>query len=182
MKVEYKLTGAGWAECEITLNGKAYKFSAGYLTNAFGDILQALLDINPLYSDEIYKEEGASFSWDAEPIETDWHVKYLGDDKMQIAISEYEDSQHPLAELNLECSYDAFLQQWIKTAENILLEYGIVGYKRLWMEHEFPLSIYLQLKYYLQHKTEFPVIKETTDDIEILKSNIEMELNYLKKN
>lgn len=73
MKIDYRLTGTGWAECDITLKDKQYTFEAGYLTDALGEILEALLNINPLYTEECYIEDGTGAKWDAEPVETDWN-------------------------------------------------------------------------------------------------------------
>jgi hypothetical protein len=182
MKFEYKLTGAGWAECRIELNSQKCNFTAGYLTNALGDLLQALLNINPFYTEEVYADYGSNFFWDAEPNGTELHLRYLGDDKMFIKATSFEDvgdAENPIVELKTDCSYDKFLCEVINEVEQILNEYGIVGYKKMWIEHDFPLSTFLQLKYYLEHKLEFPITKNTACSSDIIKSDIKMELNYL---
>ncbi|MCM3597222.1 hypothetical protein M4D55_15715 [Metabacillus idriensis] len=180
----YKLNGAGWAECHLEINSRKYSFTAGYLTNALGDLLQALLNINPFYTEDVYVKSGSELFWDAEPSRTDWYFRYLGDRKMQLKVTFYEDDnddENPKIELNNECYYDNFLGEVIGEAEKILREYGIVGYKNMWIEHDFPLSTFLQLKFYLEHRSEFPITKNTISDSEIIKSDIEMELNYLNR-
>ncbi|MEH6892348.1 hypothetical protein V7024_22320, partial [Bacillus sp. JJ864] len=59
----------------------------------------------------------------------------------------------------------------IKEAEQILLKYGIVGYHNSWIEHEFPLSSYLQLKHFLISK------EKLSEDCE--KRDLKQELQYL---
>lgn len=160
MKFQYRLTGAGWAQCELEINSQKYSFGAGYLTDALGDLLQSLLNINPLYTEEVYIENGVQFFWDEEPRGTDWHFRYLGDDKMSLEITEYQDvssSSEPIIMLKTECSYTKFLNLVMNEADRILKEYGIVGYKKMWHEHEFPLSSFLKLKYYLKNNLKYPL-------------------------
>jgi hypothetical protein len=49
----------------------------------------------------------------------------------------------------------------------------------MWSEHEFPLSTFLELKYYLEHKKEFPIAHKIVGYSETSKSDFEMELDYL---
>ncbi|MEH7501586.1 hypothetical protein V7152_05995 [Neobacillus drentensis] len=184
MKFQYRLTGAGWAQCELEINLKKYSFGAGYLTDALGDFLKTLLNINPLYTEEVYIENGAQFFWDEEPRGTEWHFRYLGDDKMSLEITEYEDissSFEPKIMLQTECSYTEFLIQVMSEAARILNEYGIVGYKEMWYEHEFPLSSFLKLKYYIKNNSKFPLENRKAGHTEIYKSDLETELNNLIK-
>jgi hypothetical protein len=182
MKFEYKLTGAGWAECNLNLNGKDLSFYPGYLTDALGDLLQSLLDINPFYTEELYLENGSEFDWDEEPIRSEWHFHYLGDDHMSLKLTIINDnygSEDHVTEIYEEFSYSHFLNVVIIAAEEVLKEYGIVGYKNMWLEHEFPLSIFLKLKYFLDYQAEFPTTKETFDETDWVKSNLPFELSYL---
>ena len=147
---KYRLTGSGWAVCELEFESKKYSFGAGYLTDAFGNFLQALLNINPLYTEECYIESGSSFFWDDEPAGTEWNFQYLGNDRMLLSATTYDDISHlenPKVELETELSYEKFLIEVINESELLLKEFGIVGYKEMWVEHDFPLSTYLKLKY-----------------------------------
>lgn len=74
--------------------------------------------------------------------------------------------------------YEEFLGEVISVAQNILFKYGIVGYKEMWIEHNFPLSEFLKLKYYLEHKSEFPLIRKNKGSEEIT-SNFDMEMSFL---
>jgi hypothetical protein len=184
LKFKYELTGTGWSTCEIKIEKNIRTFGASYLTDALGSFLNALLVINPIYAEEVYINNGAGFMFDNEPSGTEWHFKHLGNDKMLIEVTSYTDisfSEEPKLEIQTECSYDEFLLQVIKEAEKLLKEYGIVGYKKMWVEHEFPLSAYLKLKFYLDTKTKFPMECEKVRYKEIYKTNLAMELDYLSK-
>lgn len=184
MEFKYELTGTGWATCEIRIENQIHKYEAGYLTDALGNFLNALLKINPLYTEKVYLKHGANFFFDNEPSGTDWHLKYLGNDKMLLEVTTYTDisfSEDPKLEIQIECSYDEFLLQVVKEAEKLLKEYGIVGYKEMWVEHEFPLSAFLMLKFYLNTKTKFPIEYNKVGFNETYKSSLKMELDYLSK-
>lgn len=183
MKFIYKLDGAGWANCHIEINSKEHSFTPSYLTNALGDLLQALLEVNPLYTEKAYADDGSGFFWDEEPEEIEWNFRYLDDGKMLLRITSYEAVSDTeilkKVALSTECSYDKFLGEVLNEVEKILEEYGIVGYKNMWIAHDFPLSAFLQLKYYLENRIGFPITKRTIGHSEEIKSDIEMELNYL---
>lgn len=101
---------------------------------------------------------------------------------MELAIYHYgEERWNPITDLTIQCSYDAFLKTWIDTSERILLDYGIVGYREMWVEYEFPLSTFLKLKYYLEHHSKFPISNKMINEITIKKRTIDMELDYIKK-
>ncbi|MEH6943784.1 hypothetical protein V7014_18465 [Bacillus sp. JJ722] len=177
------MDGAGWANCHIEIDSKQCSFSPSYLTNALGDLLQALLEINPLYTEEAYIVNGTHFFWDEEPEQIEWNFRYLFDGKMSLRVTSHKEVSDTeileKVELSTNCSYDEFLGEVLNEVERILKEYGIIGYKNMWIEHDFPLSTFLQLKYYLENRTEFPITKRTFGHSEEIKSDIEMELNYL---
>jgi hypothetical protein len=184
LRFEYKLTGAGWARGYIEIDSKKCSLTAGYLTDALGDLLEALLDLNPLYTDATYLKHGRYFEWNAEPDGVQWHLRKLNEEKMLIKITYYEDIdlyEGERVELNAECLYDEFLTEVLREAGLILKEYGIVGYKENWIEHEFPLSTFLQLKHYLDTKTQYPINTNNVDDYKLYTSDLYKDLDYLKK-
>jgi hypothetical protein len=184
MEFKYQLTGAGWANCEIKHESAIHSFGAGYLTDALGDLLNSLVKINPLYTEKVYRDNGVHFFFDNEPSGTDWHMKHQGNDEMFIEVTSYSDvsfSEEAKLEIQTVCSYDEFLLNVMYVVEKILKEYGIVGYKEMWIEHEFPLSAYLKLKCYLDTKTKFPLEHKKVGYTDTYKSNLRMELEYLSK-
>jgi hypothetical protein len=45
LSISFKLTGAGWAECEIFIDGEVYVITASYLEDALGNLADATLRI-----------------------------------------------------------------------------------------------------------------------------------------
>ncbi len=73
----------------------------------------------------------------------------------------------------------------IKEADQLLFKHGIVGYQNLWAEHEFPLSSYLQLKYFLMEADKTSLQTKEKDEgqsKDCEKSNLKQELQFLIQN
>ncbi|WHY69485.1 hypothetical protein [Neobacillus sp. SuZ13] len=183
MKFEYKLRGTGWASFNIEINSQSYSFSPGYLTDALGGILNAIKEIHPLFDTEgDYKEYGSNYTWDAEPAILKWNLKYIDNEKILINLTYFEDDEEDgVVVLNEECLYDVFLKEVLREVELILVEYGIVGYKEMWVENEFPLSTFLELKFYLENKKRFPIATNIVAYKETRKSDLKFELDFINK-
>ncbi len=74
-------------------------------------------------------------------------------DKLTITIQEYESYDAPGGYINavgeaftITLSVWDFLKLHTTQLEQLLKQYGITGYRKKWVEHEFPLSLYLLLK------------------------------------
>jgi hypothetical protein len=103
---------------------------------------------------------------------------------MLLEITTYEDvstSLDPKIIIQFECSYEEFLSEVMSEATRILNEYGIVGYKEMWYEHEFPLSSFLILKYYIKNHSKFPLENKKAGHKEVYNSDLEMELSFLRQ-
>lgn len=181
MQFKYSLAGAGWAEGFIEINSQKCVFSPSYLTDAFGDLLRSLIDL-------LNGEKSEIFLWDEEPRGLKWKLTLQDNKTLYLTITEYMDTAENIDEeegvivVNTTCSFHGFIKMVIKEAEQILLKYGIVGYHESWIEHEFPLSSYLQLKYFLVSKEKslqqiIPKHVELSEDCK--KSNLKQELQYL---
>lgn len=183
MKFEYKLQGAGWANFNIEINSQSFSFSPGYLTDALGGILNAIKEIHPLFDTEgDYKERGSYYTWDAEPDILEWNLKYIGNEKILINLTHFDgEVEDGVVVLNEECPYDVFLKEVLREVELILVEYGIVGYKEMWVDNEFPLSTFLELKFYLENKKRFPIAKNIVGYKETRKSDLKFELDFINK-
>lgn len=183
MRFEYKLQGAGWADFYIEINSQRFSFSPGYLTDALGGILNAIKEIHPLFDTEgDYKEYGSHYTWNAEPNVLEWNLKYIDNEKILINLTHFEDDEEEgIVVLNEECLYDVFLNEVLREVELILVEYGIVGYKEMWYENEFPLSSFLELKFYLENKDRFPITTNIVGIKETRKSELKFELDFINK-
>jgi len=183
MKFTYTLTGTGWSECSIEIDSQKCVFRPGYITDALGGLLQALVNINPLYTENTYIKHGSTLFWEEEPNGVYWDMRYVENGNMQLKI-EYEDEGNDEEELKTvlytECSYDVFLNEVLQETEKLLKEYGIVGYKEMWVDHDFPLANFLKLKYYAEQQLRFQTTETKVGYRDERRSDIEMEWNYLK--
>ena len=63
----------------------------------------------------------------------------------------------------------------------ILVEHGIVGYKEMWHAHEFPLSTFFELKFYLENKQRFPLATNKVGNKKRKNSDLKFEIDYINK-
>ncbi|PEL06485.1 hypothetical protein [Bacillus sp. AFS017336] len=182
MKFEYKLRGSGWTNFNIEINTKSFSFDPGYLTDALGGILNAIKKIHPLFDpDGDFKEHGSYYMWDAEPDILRWNLKYLDNENILINLIYCDDEEVETVVLNEECPYDVFLKEVLREVEMILVEHGIVGYKEIWHAHEFPLSTFLELKFYLENKQRFPLATNKVGNKRGKNSDLKFEIDYINK-
>ncbi|HDX9578889.1 TPA: hypothetical protein ROX88_002446 [Bacillus pseudomycoides] len=173
MQFKYELSGHGWAEGFIEVDSKKISFSPGYVTDAFGDLLRGLTD---LLNGE---ERVVTFLWEEEPIGLNWRLKLQGSMELSLTITEYEDTsdyiegKEGVIIVDTTCDFLDFVKMIIKESDQLLFRHGIVGYHKMWSEHEFPLSSYLQLKYALTEE-------EQSKDCE--KNEFKKELQFLTRN
>ncbi|MDP4549598.1 hypothetical protein Q9251_01730 [Alkalihalobacillus macyae] len=172
MKFQYNLTGTGWATCIVEINSQVLKFSASYLTDCLGDLVQALYFLNPLRSDE---GEKASIEWEGEPEGILWAFILKESNILSIEATYYEDMENKEngnQVIQTEYSYDEFLKVVLIELDSIIKRHGIVGYKEQWVMADFPLRTFLELKHYCLTKEDYPLtevmvesLEETTEEI-----------------
>ncbi|MCY6369369.1 hypothetical protein [Clostridium ganghwense] len=184
MKFTYELLGVGWAEVNIEINGQKSYSSPSYLSDALGDLLNALLRIIP----ELDYYEGAPDNkefvvWSEEPAETQWTLELVDLDKIRIKIECFEDEDNDNGTIDIDeiCNLNQFLSEVVKALDLLLEKHGFIGYKEMWYEYEFPIGAYLNLKYYLDNKSSFPMQEKIQDGEKYRKSLIKEELMILKK-
>lgn len=181
MQFKYSLEGSGWAYGYIEVNSRRVDFNPSYLRDAFGDLVRGLVN---LLNDEACVE---TFLWDEEPRGLKWKLALLDTNTMSLLITEYADTfridqQKGVIVIDTNYNFLEFIKAIVKEAEQLLLTHGIVGYQASWDAHEFPLSSYLQLKYYLEQHTKLDiqtVPKDEDGSGGYSKSNIKLELQYL---
>lgn len=180
MKFKYCLESAGWAYGFIEVNSQRVDFSPSYLSDAFGDLLRGLVDL-------LKGEARAIFLWDEEPRGLKWKLALRDPNTLSLIITEYDDTfridqQEGVNVIDTNYNFLEFIREIVKEAEQLLLTHGIVGYQDSWVEHEFPLSSYLQLRYFLETKDKFDIQSVPEDENGnrgYSKSNIKSELQYL---
>lgn len=161
MKFEYKLDGSGWAEGFIELSSQRCYFTPSYLSDALGDLLNALVSllINEPDSNQF---NTFSFIWEEEPACLEWLLTREENENVTLIIKKYYDIYSNKKEkgsvlINATCRISDFITEILRETDSLLLYHGIVGYKESWINHEFPLSNYLKLKHYLGSNKQMEV-------------------------
>lgn len=178
MQFKYELIGTGWANGFIELNSQKILFSPSYITDAFGDLLGGLTDLSS------GEERVVTFLWEEEPHGLGWRLELQDSKELFLTITEYNDTldyikgKEGVTIVDATCNFLDFVKMVIIEADKILLRYGIVGYQNLWAEHEFPLSSYLQLKYFLMEADKISL--QTKEKCE--KKELKQELQFLIRN
>lgn len=182
MKFNYKLTGVGWAEIDIEVDGRKYFSFPSYLSEPLIDLLEGLLSIIPGCVPEDELKPMILFKLYQEPAVDKVTLELIDDLKLKIVIEEFEDESSGKGKIgfNATCNLLDFLNEVIKSLEHLLKKHGFVGYKNTWYGHDFPISSFLKLKYYLNHQVTYPTLKELNDiEVALEKSGLEQELQLI---
>lgn len=185
MKFSYILNGIGCADIHLEFEGKSYYFGPSYLSEPLVDLVEGLLHVIPGCVPEDERRHVSTFCWNYEPVGSEWRISLHDHSHLRIHVVEYDDIDAkiggPKLVLDIICGLREFACQVVKALESIILKYGFVGYRQTWYtEHDFPISGYLRLKYYLQKGTKFPT-EEVKEDgyIEYERSNLKDELREI---
>lgn len=185
MKFSYKLSSIGWADVHLQIGDSEIYIFPSYLSEPLIDLVRSIEILLPECSTSDEVKNVVQFEWDSEPAIHNWRIEKTNKRKVLIEIIVYEDGIKTTPgklEFREECDLDLFIKEVIHSLEEILKNHGIVGYRKQWYAQDFPISSYLQLKYYLMNKSSFPVtIKDPDEWIEKIESNLNEELELIKK-
>jgi len=124
LKLKYNLTGAGWSQLVITVNDKEEILESGYVEDTLGDMVRAAIFVHGGgYRADIHfePEVGGLFlllrmtGWDTVEVIQNNEIIFSGKGPR---------GSLPSAILSM--------------AQEVLDTYGLDGYHRKWIEHEFP--------------------------------------------
>lgn len=191
IKFKYALKGAGWANAYIKIGNSEVIFPAiSYICYPIYDILDALLSIIPGYAvSTIYSTESdisirnrtSYCTWEDEPGGYTWDFEFIDEDRIIIKITSlYEENKQIV--LDKVVSLKEFLKAVLKSFDTIIKKYGFVSVKANWKQNgcDFPISKFLQLKYYLFNSKPLICLCEgktykwsLKEEIELLNAEIE---------
>ena len=186
MKFSYEIYDIGWANAYIEINGYKDYFSVSYMTDGLKDLVEGVLTLLPecMPNDEVKKK--IVFEWYAEPGGAIWTIESINNNQLHILIKSFEDLDLKIGgkiTLDEECYKTDFIQCIVDEMDSILKEYGLVGYRKTWYSHDFPISTYLKLKNYLMDGRGFQVEHiERYPGNEYSKSELQKELALLDVN
>jgi hypothetical protein len=148
----YHLVGSGWAECTIAVDEQRATMTASHLSDAFGDLLDAVIRI-------VESEPEATTSFAEEPGEYRWRFFRKEPARLLIRILDFPQTwgDRPDEEgkvlFEAECRLRTFAGAVLSEAQRLLEKHGREGYVEMWHKHEFPLEKQVQLRQLLQHRT-----------------------------
>ena len=152
MKLEYEITGAGWADATIHGKDSSANVSASYLSDALGNFARGILAV-------LHDTGEARFSFDEEPGEFRWIFKKIEDSKYRLTILEFHELWGNKPDIKGKkvfeetCSSHEFGMMALKALEDVLYHHGEKGYKEKWIEHEFPMSELNQIREIIKPKS-----------------------------
>lgn len=136
--IDYRITGLGWADCEIADESSTCTVSASYLGDALGNLVLAACAALRFFG-------RVSFSFEEEPGEYRWVITSPRLNEIELRIYEFAESwaSKPDSEGRLlfatKCLPLTFAEAVQVTARKVLAEHGESGYAEQWSEHPFPL-------------------------------------------
>lgn len=149
LKIDYRLVGAGWAECTVEHAASKCYLSASYLSDALGNLVLAAVGVLAgLHCVETsFDEEPGEFRWAVEWHDnTDVHVRVLRFDELWGNRLSAEGKEL----LGFTCHPLVFGEAVHKAASIVLAQHGLAGYKEKWVRHDFPQKQLELLHSYIQ--------------------------------
>ncbi len=137
VELEYDLTGTGWSECTVRVNGTTATVTASYLGDALGDLASAVtaaLRGQPKSVARFWEEPG-EYRWILEP---------LRPGAVRIRIIEFphlwgdRPNEDGRVLLDAECSLVELGKALLACLLQLEGKYGVHGYREKWVEHDFP--------------------------------------------
>ncbi|WP_461612803.1 hypothetical protein [Clostridium sp. Marseille-QA1073] len=148
VEFSYKLTGVGVCEGFININGNISEFTPYNITDAIGDLLQAIVNILEESIDG--ETEEYYFIWHDNPNQHKWEMYLEDKENIRIKITnETYDGETISVDIDTIYEFKDFIREILRECELLLKNHGIIGYRTKWVEYEFPLGLYMKLKKYI---------------------------------
>ncbi|MDR6715505.1 MULTISPECIES: hypothetical protein [Paenibacillus] len=186
MKFTYTLNNIGWADVYLQIGDSEIYIFPSYLSEPLVDLVRSVELLLPECTPQDEIKNIVYFDWDSEPAIHNWKIEMKSQEKIQINIMVYDGGIKTLPgklEFSEECNLNEFISEVVQFMEALLRDHGILGYRKQWYAQDFPISSYLQLKYYLLNKRSFPIqIRNPNNEwIEKIETSLKDELDILKE-
>jgi hypothetical protein len=147
LKVEYDLTGTGWATAKIRTRWQSAAMVVSYLHDTLFDLVTAsnLLLTGACEANVILMDEPGEH-----------HIILQSSDQvnLNIEIRHFSDwaswnmcpNENYKTILSTHDTVSNFATQIFRNSSRILATYDLAGYKEKWVEHEFPIEAFNRLK------------------------------------
>lgn len=143
LSFSYVLTGKGWAECEIDVDGAHLFMQASYLSDAFDDLVRATLSMlnNASVETAIFNDEPGTYRWRFTPSGERLNIRIVTYD------APFARENDPTGRLSFDtdCRLRTFAGAVLSAGQRLLATHGEEGYATQW-GYVFPAALLVQLK------------------------------------
>ena len=149
LAINYRLTGTGWSECQVSCGARSCTTTASYLSDALGNLVRAAVALLSGFS-------AVTFSFEEEPGEYRWVIRSPRLNEIELSILEFPDlyGGKPDCEgqeiFRVRCIPETFSEAVYKAASDVLAQEGESGYVEKWVDHPFPGQQLEELKRLLE--------------------------------
>ena len=137
LAIDFRLAGAGGADCTVKSEAQQTELTASYLSDALGNLLVAAVAV-------LSGAHAISIGFDEEPGEYRWSLQRVDNESLSVKVLEFQelwgnkpDSQGSLLFEHL-CHPLEFAQAVQAAASKVLELHGLKGYQQKWGQHAFP--------------------------------------------
>jgi len=146
IQIEYKIDGAGWADGKIGNGKKQVKFAISYLHDSLKELAESAI--------EIREKDFKSVVFMDEPGEHVLILNRKAENLIDYELRWYKDwwSWNLIDESNFELVFigQTTIPKYVNQVKNVLngifTELGPEGYRKKWVEHDFPTAEFEKLK------------------------------------
>lgn len=144
LRINYRLTGQGWAECTLVDAEQSCTITASYLSDALFNLLLASTALLSGFS-------CLTFSFEEEPGEYRWVITSPRLNEIELRILSFGDLYGGEPEsagqllFQTTCIPETFAMAVHSTAAALLTEHGEAGYLEKWLEYPFPTTHFNEL-------------------------------------
>jgi hypothetical protein len=139
--VDWRLTGAGWAELTLGQGEQVRRCEHSYLTDAPGELLACALAI-------AWGARTASCAFELEP--GHWRLELRREHWLRVRLIAWRDDPEPgvrgTVKFDGQCDPEAFAREVLATFDATLRHHGIEGFERQWHRYAFPLDLLAALR------------------------------------
>lgn len=190
-KMSLKVVGAGWMEARMRCGRRTLTLYPSYASNVLGELLESTLAlIESTGIMEEHPEKGPPyeaplqwrFGWDCEPGEFSGELTFLSATQLRISLSEVHRGEKKTKRTLLfetEMSSKVWSEMLLSNATRILRRHGLAGYRAAWINHEFPVGLYLRLLSY--RKSQFRLGSAPDDFDPAERTSLSRELRLLRQ-
>jgi hypothetical protein len=136
LRLRYQLTGKGWADCTIELDGQRAHTTASYVSDALDDLCRATVGV-------LRGEAQAEAIFAEEPGEYRWLLGRISRQQIRIRIvNGVLTRENPSDSLIFDavCTFREFGKALQSELERLLALHGEGGYRDEWVRYPFPRS------------------------------------------